>query len=61
MISPITIDAGADIEQTEDVDVITSQNEDVSAVISRLEGNGANTSRLIDRIQQLWTIKSLIN
>ena len=53
MISHITIDAGADIEQTEDVDVITSQNEDVSAVISRLEGNGANLSWLLDRIQQL--------
>ena len=53
MIRPITIDAGAGIEQTENVDVITSQNEDVSAVISRLEGNGANTSWLIDRIKQI--------
>ena len=57
----ITIDAGAGIKETEDVGLTTRQNENVSAVVSRLEGNSTNTSWLIDRIQQLWTIKSLIN
>jgi len=57
----VTIDAGADVKQSEDVNLTTRQNENVSAVVSRLEGNGANTSWLIDRIQQLWTVKSLIN
>ena len=48
-------DAGADIKQTKDV--ITIQNENISIAVTRLKGNGANRSRLIDRIQQLGTIQ----
>ena len=53
----ITIDAGSGIEQTEDVNLTTRQHKHVSVAASRLEGNGGNRSRLIDRIQQLGTIK----
>ena len=53
----ITIDAGAGIKETEDVNLTTRQNENVSAVVSRLEGNIENRSRLIGRIQQLWSRK----
>jgi len=53
----VTIDAGADVKQSEDVNLTTIQNENISAAVTRLEGNGGNRSRLIDRIQQLGTIK----
>ena len=53
MKGPITIDAGAGIEQTEDVGLKTRQNKNISAVVTRLKGDGKNRSRLIDRIQQL--------
>ena len=58
MNGPITIDAGADIKQSEDVNLTTRQNENVSAVVSRLKGNATNCSRLIDRIQQIGSKKS---
>ena len=51
----VTIDAGADVKQSEDVNLTTIQNENISAAVTRLEGNGGN--RFIDRIQQLGTIK----
>ena len=51
----LTIDAGADVKQSEDVNLTTIQNENISAAVTRLEGNGGN--RFIDRIQQLGTIK----
>ena len=57
MKGPITIDAGAGIKETEDVNLTTRQNENISAVVTRLKGDGRNRSRLIDRIQQLGTIK----
>ena len=50
MKGPITIDAGADIKQLEDVDVITIHNKYVSAVVSGLDGDGVNRSRLIDQV-----------
>ena len=53
----ITIDAGADVKQSENDNLTTIQNENISAAVTRLEGNGGNRSRLIDRIQQLGTIK----
>ena len=57
MKGPITIDAGADIKQTEDVGHKARQNKNISAAVTRLKGNATNCSRLIDRIQQLGTIK----
>ena len=48
MKGPITIDAGADIKQTEDVGLKTRQNKNISAVVTRLKGNIDN--KLIDRI-----------
>ena len=53
----ITIDAGAGIKETEDVNLTTGQNENISAAVTRLKGDGANKSRLIDRIQKLGSIK----
>ena len=55
----LTIDAGADIEQTEDA--TTRQNENISVAVVRLQGNGGKMSRLIDRIQQLRSIESSNN
>ena len=45
----ITIDVGADIEQTEDADVIT-RNENIFFAVTRLEGDATNRYRLIYRI-----------
>ena len=59
MKGPITIDAGADIKQLEDVDVITIHNKYVSVAVTRLEGDATNRSRLIYRIQQIWSIKKI--
>ena len=53
----VTIDAGADVKQSENDNLTTIQNENISAAVTRLEGNGGNRSRLIDRIQQLGTVK----
>ena len=49
MKGPITIDAGADIKQTEDADVIT-RNENIFVAVTRLEGDATNRYRLIYRI-----------
>ena len=57
MKNHVTIDAGADIEQTEGVGLKARQNKNISIAVTRLEGDGANRSRLIDRIQQLGTIR----
>ena len=46
MKGPITIDAGADIEQTEDVGLKARQNNNISAIVTRLDGDGVNRSRL---------------
>ena len=56
MKGPITIDAGASIEQSEDA--TTRQHKHVSVAAIWLEGNGRNNSRLIDRIQQIGSKKS---
>ena len=58
MKGPITIDAGADVKQSEDVGLKTRQNKNVSVAAIWLEGNGRNNSQLIDRIQQIGSKKS---
>ena len=57
MKGPITIDAGAGIKQTEDFGLKARQNKNISVAVTRLKGNATNCSRLIDRIQQIGTIK----
>ena len=44
----ITIDAGADVKQPEDVGLKARQNKNISIAVTRLDGDGVNRSRLID-------------